>query len=66
VPDPATVVGSDEQRRKAFREALFVLKRRIDLFACLPIDGLNRLALCCIAFEEQPKNLQMKHRFSAT
>ena len=45
VPDPAAVTGSDDDKRKAFRDALMALKRRIDLFACLPLEGLNRLAI---------------------
>jgi arsenate reductase len=45
VPDPAAVTGSDAERRKAFREALIVLRRRIELFASLPLDKLTRLAL---------------------
>jgi arsenate reductase (thioredoxin) len=45
VPDPAAIVGSDEQKRKAFKDAFIVLKRRIELFSCLPMEGLNRLAL---------------------
>jgi len=45
VPDPAAVEGPDEARRKAFREALFALRRRIELFANLPFDKLSRLAL---------------------
>ena len=31
--------------RKAFRDALFALRRRIELFANLPFDNLARLAL---------------------
>lgn len=47
VPDPATVSGSgsDDDRRRAFRDAFYVLRRRIELFASLPIDKLSRLAL---------------------
>jgi len=45
VPDPAAVTASDEERRRAFRDAFFVLHRRIELFACLPMDKLTRLAL---------------------
>jgi protein-tyrosine-phosphatase len=45
VPDPAAVEGSDEEKRKAFRDALMALKRRIDLFACLPLEKLTRLAI---------------------
>lgn len=45
VPDPAAVTGSDEQKRKAFLETYVTLKRRIELFASLPVDKLDRLAL---------------------
>jgi arsenate reductase len=45
VPDPAAVTASDAERRRAFRDAFFVLRRRIELFASLPIDKLTRLAL---------------------
>jgi protein-tyrosine-phosphatase len=45
VPDPAAVNGTAEERRRAFRDALFVLRRRIELFTSLPIDKLERLAL---------------------
>jgi protein-tyrosine-phosphatase len=45
VPDPAAVDGSDEQRRRAFRDAFGVLRRRIELFAALPLEKLSRLAL---------------------
>jgi arsenate reductase len=45
VPDPAPVTTSEEERRRAFRDAFFMLRRRIELFACLPLDKLTRLAL---------------------
>jgi arsenate reductase len=45
VPDPAAVKGSDEQVRKAFREAFFLLDRRISLFLSLPFATMDRLAL---------------------
>jgi len=32
VPDPAAVQGSDEQKRRAFKDAFTALSRRIDLF----------------------------------
>ena len=44
VPDPAAVEGSEEEKKRAFSDALFILKRRIDLFASLPLDKLNKLA----------------------
>jgi arsenate reductase len=45
VPDPAAVSGTDEERRRAFRDALLVLRRRIELFTSLPFDKLSVLAL---------------------
>lgn len=45
VPDPAAVIGSDDEKRRAFREAFQILSRRINLFACLPFDTLQGLAL---------------------
>ena len=45
VADPADVEGTDEDKRKAFLHAFRTLRRRIELFASLPIDKLSRLAL---------------------
>jgi arsenate reductase len=45
IPDPATIVGSDDQQRQAFRDAYRQLETRIKLFAALPIDKLDRMAL---------------------
>jgi arsenate reductase len=45
MPDPAAVEGTDEQKRKAFSDTFIVLRRRIDIFASLPIDKLDRMAL---------------------
>jgi arsenate reductase (thioredoxin) len=45
VPDPVAVVGTDEHRREAFRNALLTLSRRIELMLCLPLEKLDRLAL---------------------
>ena len=45
VPDPAAVVGPHEQVEKAFRDAFFLLDRRISLFLCLPLASIDRLAL---------------------
>ncbi len=45
VPDPAAVDGTDEAKRKAFRDALFALRRRIELFGSLPFDTLSRMRL---------------------
>jgi len=45
VPDPAAVQGSDEEKRRAFKEAFTVLARRIDLFLALPDEKLNKRTL---------------------
>jgi arsenate reductase len=45
VPDPATVEGTETERRNAFRDALRALENRIKLFVALPVDKLDRLAV---------------------
>lgn len=45
IPDPAAVQGTREQIQKAFREAFFLLDRRISLFLSLPLSTLDRIAL---------------------
>ncbi|MFI4982959.1 MAG: arsenate reductase ArsC [Nevskiales bacterium] len=45
VPDPAAVEGSEAERQRAFRDALYLLEARIKLFVALPIDKLDHLAL---------------------
>lgn len=45
VPDPAAVNGTPEQVQRAYREAFFILERRINLLLCLPISALDNLAL---------------------
>ncbi len=45
VPDPAATQGTAEQVERAFRDAFFILDRRIGLFLSLPITSLDRLAL---------------------
>ncbi len=45
VPDPAAVEGSTADKERAFREAFFMLERRISLFLCLPLASLDNLAL---------------------
>lgn len=45
VADPAAVEGPIEIRRRAFHDALHALRTRIDLFAELPLDKLDRMAL---------------------
>jgi arsenate reductase len=45
VPDPAAVQGSETEVERAFRETLFMLSRRIDLFLSLPLEKLDNLAI---------------------
>ena len=45
VEDPVAVVGSDEVRRAAFKNALITLTRRIELFLNLPLEKLDKMAL---------------------
>jgi arsenate reductase len=45
VPDPAAVKGTEEEIRRAYREAFFVLDRRISLFLCLPLATIDGFAL---------------------
>jgi protein-tyrosine-phosphatase/N-acetylglutamate synthase-like GNAT family acetyltransferase len=45
VPDPAAVEGSEEHKWRAFQDAYLVLRRRIELFASLPLASLSELAL---------------------
>jgi arsenate reductase len=45
VEDPAAVTGTVEVRRAAFKSAMRVLSRRIELFLNLPLEKLDRLAL---------------------
>ena len=45
VPDPAAVDGTDDEKKSAFRGAMNVLRRRIELLAALPLDGLDRLSI---------------------
>ena len=45
IPDPASVKGTEEEVQKAFRDAFFLLDRRIALFLDLPLNSIDNLAL---------------------
>ena len=45
IPDPAAIIGSPDEIERAYREAYFMLDRRISLFLALPLSTLDRLAL---------------------
>jgi len=45
IPDPAAVESDEEAIERAFKDAFLQLQRRIDLFANLPVQSLDRLSL---------------------
>jgi protein-tyrosine-phosphatase len=45
IEDPASVDGSDEDKRRAFAHAASLMNRRISLFTSLPIAKLQGMAL---------------------
>lgn len=45
VADPAAATGTEAERMRAFREAFRILKRRVELFASLPLASLDRMTL---------------------
>ncbi len=45
IPDPAAVLGSDDDKRRAFLAAYTVMQRRISLLVSLPLRSLDRLSL---------------------
>ena len=45
IPDPAAVQGTEAEVERAYRDAFFILERRINLLWSLPFLSLDRLAL---------------------
>lgn len=45
VPDPAAVEGNEMDQKRAFNDAFVALRRRIELFANLPLASLDGIAL---------------------
>jgi len=45
IPDPAAVMGTGEEIRRAYRDAFLRLEKRIVLFLDLPLASLDTLAL---------------------
>jgi arsenate reductase len=45
IPEPAAVTGTKEEIQKAFRDAFFLLDRRIDLFLALPHGSIDSRSL---------------------
>ena len=44
-PDPSQVQGSEEDKRRAFKEVMIGLKKRIDILANMPLEKLDSLSL---------------------
>ena len=44
-PDPSQIQGSDEDKRRAFKDVMGGLKKRIDLLADMPLETLDALSL---------------------
>ena len=45
IPDPAAAEGTDAEKRRAFRDALRMLARRVQRFTSLPFDSVDKDAL---------------------
>jgi arsenate reductase (thioredoxin) len=45
VPDPAAVIGGDEDKRRVLSDVARTLLNRIRIFTSLPLDKLDRLSL---------------------
>ncbi len=45
MPDPVKATGTDAEKALAFQHAYGALKHRIEAFAALPVDSLDRIAL---------------------
>jgi arsenate reductase len=45
MPDPASVEGSEDDKRRAFDDTLLAIDRRLERLLALPVEALSRLAL---------------------
>jgi len=45
LPDPATARGSEDEVKRAFRDAAVTLRRRIELLLALPLSTLDSMAI---------------------
>ena len=45
VPDPAAFRGTEEEIKRAYRDAFMTLERRISLFLCLPLASIDKMAI---------------------
>lgn len=44
-PDPSQVPGTDDDKRRAFRDVMAGLRKRIELLAALPLEKLDAMSL---------------------
>ena len=44
-PDPSQVLGTDEDKKRAFKDVMIGLKKRIELLASMPLDKLDSMSL---------------------
>jgi protein-tyrosine-phosphatase len=44
-PDPSQVQGSDDEKRRAFKDVMIGFKKRLDILASMPLDTLNSISL---------------------
>jgi len=44
-PDPSQVQGSEEDKRRAFKEVMIGLKKHIDILANMPLEKLDSMSL---------------------
>ena len=43
--DPSEGAGSDAEKLEAFKQTLYLIKKRLDIFTSLPLSSLNKLAV---------------------
>jgi len=44
-PDPSAVEGTDEDKRRAFRDVMIGLKKRIEILSAMPLESLSAMSL---------------------
>lgn len=44
-PDPSQVEGTDEDKKRAFKDVMIGLKKRIELLASMPLEKLDSMSL---------------------
>jgi protein-tyrosine-phosphatase len=43
--DPSEGAGSDAEKLEAFKQTLYLIKKRLDIFTSLPLTSLNKMTL---------------------